>query len=579
MGPELPQTDLISRELGSYRILRTIGRGGMSVVYLAEHMRLRRKVALKVLAAELAENENFRKRFERESQLVAGMEHPHIVSVYDAGELSGYLFIVMRYIDGPDLRAVLKDEGRLQPARALRITTEVASALDAAHAQELIHRDVKPANILLANAGTAQERTYLCDFGLTKRSMSGPSLTATGQFLGTIDYTAPEQIEGGTVDRRTDVYALGCVLYQCLTGTHPFPRDTDLAILWAQVRDTAPPVSMRRPELGVRVDEVLEKALAKSPDERYASCGELAAALSGALGLRPVESAASGSHPAAPATDVELPPSAPPPSTAEPDTDVKPVLPTRAAASTDSWPDFTTATPERADALPPPGLPESPGPTAAPPRRRRNRRALIGAGALTIAALAAVAVALTRDDDGTTESTARQQTTTTAIATTTTEATTTTTLSVQQRTLLSTHVPRGLSCRGHQGFADAEAAVSCETNGTRLVYASMHPAAVLQRHLEDKRASLAAPERICRDNVLPSTHHYHHHAPEAIEGNLLCYEQPDGAYLEWYQSELEVYVIAHRPDGNYEQLYAQWAADEFGPRHGAASEPEPRSEL
>ena len=275
----------VGTELAGHQILAVIGRGGMAVVYLAEHLRLGRKVALKVLGPELAEDEAFRARFTRESRIAAGLDHPNIVTVYDAGEADGILYISMRYVEGTDLERLLRAETNLDPARAVSIAAQCAAALDAAHAEGLVHRDVKPANILLAaERHTSTDRVYLSDFGVTKRLHSGAGLTRTGQFVGTVDYVAPEQIQGEVVDGRADVYSLGCVLYRCLTGEVPFPRETEVGTIYAHLEDLAPSPSERRPELPSRLDDVLAQALAKSPDERFGTGRELAEAAAEAIG-------------------------------------------------------------------------------------------------------------------------------------------------------------------------------------------------------------------------------------------------------------------------------------------------------
>ncbi|MGH2530032.1 MAG: protein kinase domain-containing protein [Actinomycetota bacterium] len=275
----------VGTELAGHQILAVIGRGGMAVVYLAEHLRLGRKVALKILGPELAEDEAFRARFTRESRIAAGLDHPNIVTVYDAGEADGILYISMRYVAGTDLERLLRSETNLDPAWAVSIASQCAAALDAAHAQGLVHRDVKPANILLApDRHTSTDRVYLSDFGVTKRLHSGAGLTRTGQFVGTVDYVAPEQIQGEVLDGRADVYSLGCVLYRCLTGDVPFPRDTEVGTIYAHLEDNAPSPSERRPELPSRLDEVLARALAKSPGERFGTCRGLAEAAAEAIG-------------------------------------------------------------------------------------------------------------------------------------------------------------------------------------------------------------------------------------------------------------------------------------------------------
>jgi len=279
-------------ELAGYRIEALLGRGGMAVVYLAEHLRLGRKAALKLLAPELAGDEQFQQRFVRESQLAAAIDHPNIIPIYDAGEADGLLYIAMRYVAGTDLRARLKQAGRLDPDRIVAVLGQVAGALDAAHAHGLVHRDVKPANILLGPGPGAgpddPEHVYLSDFGLTKRSASASGMTATGLFVGTLDYAAPEQIEGKPVDGRTDVYALGCVLFECLTGLPPYRYDEDRAVMWAHLVGEIPQVTAHRPELPAGVDEVVARALAKLPDDRYPTCramiSELGTVLAAGLG-------------------------------------------------------------------------------------------------------------------------------------------------------------------------------------------------------------------------------------------------------------------------------------------------------
>ena len=272
----------IGTVLGGYRILEPLGRGGTSVVYRAEHVRLGRPAALKLLAPGLGEAD-FSGRFLRESQLAASLDHPSIVPVYDAGEQDGLLYIAMACVEGSDLKTLLATEGRLPIRRALRIVGQSAAALDAAHARGLVHRDVKPANILVG----ADDRAYLTDFGVVKEVASNGS-TRTGAFIGTIDYCAPEQIEGREVDARTDVYALACVLYECLAGTPPFHRPSDVAILNAHLH--SPPARLTRavPDVPPALEHVIAKALSKSPLDRYAGTGEFLTAARAAAAERRV---------------------------------------------------------------------------------------------------------------------------------------------------------------------------------------------------------------------------------------------------------------------------------------------------
>ena len=279
-------------ELAGYRIGELVGRGGMGVVYRAEQLRLERTVALKLLVPELSNADGFRERFIREARTAAAIQHPNIVTVYDAGEADGLLYIAMQLIEGTDLATTLSRAGALEPPRALEILGQVADALDAAHALGIVHRDVKPGNVLLDSA-----RAYLTDFGLTRTMSAQTALTMQGQFVGTIDYVPPEQIKGGPLDARTDVYALGCVLYHCLTGAAPFVKDSQLSVIYAHLEEEPPSLVALRPGLTRDLDAVMAKAMAKGQDERYGTCAELIAAARAALG----EDAASPSTGAAPA--------------------------------------------------------------------------------------------------------------------------------------------------------------------------------------------------------------------------------------------------------------------------------------
>jgi Protein kinase domain len=278
-----PADPRLGTRLAGYRIQALLGRGGMGVVYLAEQLGPRRPVALKLLSAPVATGEAFRERFLRESELAAAIDHPNVLPVYDAGETDGVLWIAMRYVDGIDLAALVERDGPLAPGRALGLGGQVAGALDAAHARGLVHRDVKPANILLAMEEGAVTRAWLADFGLTRRVGGPRRLTVSGQVLGTIDYVAPEQVEGGAVDGRADQYSLGCVLFECLTGEVPFRRDSELAVLWAHVNDPPPRLGEHRPDLPEGLDAAVGRALAKAPGDRHPSCGALVAAAQAAL--------------------------------------------------------------------------------------------------------------------------------------------------------------------------------------------------------------------------------------------------------------------------------------------------------
>ena len=223
----------------------------------------------------------FRELFLAETELAASLEHPNVVPVHDAGEMDGQLYLAMRYVEGSDLKTLIAREAGLAPPRALALCAQVAAALDAAHACGLVHRDVKPSNVLL----DLREHVYLADFGLTRRLAEHGISGEHGLSLGTPAYVAPEQIRGDNVDGRSDVYSLGCLLYECLTGQAPFRRDSELAVLWSHLEEPPPKARDVRPELGEAVDAVLEKALAKNPEERYRTGADLADAAGAALGI------------------------------------------------------------------------------------------------------------------------------------------------------------------------------------------------------------------------------------------------------------------------------------------------------
>jgi predicted Ser/Thr protein kinase len=269
----------VGESFGEYIVESILGRGGMGTVYLATHSRLGRKVALKVIAAELSHDEDFRERFLRESRIAASLDHPNVIPIYDAGEVDGELFLAMRFVPGSSLQAEIEEIGPLATERVLAVAAQIGGALDAAHAGGLVHRDVKPANVLVAEPGG---HLYLCDFGLAKET-SSRGATRTGSFFGTVDYAAPEQIQGLQTDGRADLYALGCVLFHCLTGKPPFVRDSDFAVLQAHLADPPSAPSSVLAELPSAVDPVIVKALAKSPDARYPTAASLAADLERAV--------------------------------------------------------------------------------------------------------------------------------------------------------------------------------------------------------------------------------------------------------------------------------------------------------
>ena len=273
--------------LAGYLLEKLVGVGGMAAVFRARDERLGRVVALKLLAGD----EAARKRFVREARAVAGVDHPHIIPVYEAGEAGGVMFIAMKFVAGADLQAMVDREGGLRPKRAAAFISPVASALDAAHEAGLVHRDVKPANVLVDTGPGRPEHVYLSDFGVARGIMSSSGLTVAGQFFGTPDYAAPKQMTDQPVDGRLDQYSLACVTYTLLAGSVPFKRDEPMAVLYAHLYKPPPRLTATRPDLPAAVDHVLARGLAKAPEDRYDSCGAFADALREALGLDPYDPA------------------------------------------------------------------------------------------------------------------------------------------------------------------------------------------------------------------------------------------------------------------------------------------------
>jgi hypothetical protein len=269
-------------EFAGYRIERRLGRGGMGILYLAVEPGLERRVALKLIAPEAAAEEVFARRFAEESRIAASIEHPNVVPIYAAGEEAGVPYIAMRYVAGADLARRLVREGRLSAEVAVELIAQIGNGLDAIHAAGLVHRDVKPANVLLSG-GDGSDHAYITDFGVARNIATESDLTQTGRFVGTLDYVAPEQISGGTVDARADIYALGCLLFKLLTGEVPFPKDGDAARLYAHLNDPPPAPSLYVPEVSMGLDDVVIRAMSKEPDDRYPSAGDLGRAARAAL--------------------------------------------------------------------------------------------------------------------------------------------------------------------------------------------------------------------------------------------------------------------------------------------------------
>jgi hypothetical protein len=402
----------IGSVFAGHRIESEAGRGGMGVVYVATHLALQRRVALKLIAPALSGDESFRERFKQESMTAASIDHPNVIPIYHAGEEDGSLYITMRYVEGTDLRAMIERRGKIDAPAAAQIVAEVAAALDAAHARGLVHRDVKPANVLMGENGQA----YLTDFGLTKHAASSSGLTKTGMFVGTLDYIAPEQLQGGEVDARVDVYALGCVLYQTLTGKVPYPRDTEPAKIWAHMQEPPPSVREHAGDVPPQFEDVIQRAMAKNPDDRYLSTGDLGRAALAAAQSRAVSggerAVATGDAAVSGVTAVPLTPpegaptyaQAPPPPSGPPSgVPAWQVEDGPGQATTGAW------------AQPGAGGYGPPGATAAPPRNWLP--VAIGAAALiVIGAIVAVVLATSGGGDGGGSSVAA---TTTPVTTTT----------------------------------------------------------------------------------------------------------------------------------------------------------------
>jgi hypothetical protein len=363
-------------DFAGYRIERRLGRGGMGILYLAVEPGLDRRVALKLIAPEAAADEVFGKRFAEESRIAASIEHPNVVPIYAAGAEGGVPYIAMRYVSGSDLSRRLAREGKLEPATAAALIAQVANGLDAIHAAGLVHRDVKPANVLLSGGGA--EHAYITDFGVARNVTTESGLTQTGRFVGTLDYVAPEQISGGVADARADVYALGCLLFKLLTGEVPYPREGDAARLYAHLNDPPPSPSLYVPEISMALDDVVVRAMSKQPDDRYPSAGDLGraavAAVSGAALAVPERTVATGAAATRTAETVQ------PAGEAVPEPDPKAATPSGARTE--------TAAPTRRL-----GSGDQGG-------RNVGRRRLALGGALALAAAAAVAIVLATGGEG-----------------------------------------------------------------------------------------------------------------------------------------------------------------------------------
>jgi serine/threonine protein kinase len=395
-GPPALGMSAVGSRLAGYRFEREIGHGGTATVYLAYDERLDRRVAVKVLHPEFASDEEFRRRFIQESRIAAAVDHPNIIPVFAAGEANGVLFLAMRYVTGGDVRALIDGVGPLPLARCCALIAQVASALDAAHTRGLVHRDIKPTNMLL-ELPTGHSRTdhvYLADFGLAKPTTTTTSLTQTGMFLGTLDYASPEQIRGDHLDGRADLYSLACATMEMLCGSPPFAREHEMAVLSAHLSEPPPSLAARQPGLPPAIDQVFARALAKAPQDRYERCLDFA---DGLLALCVPEAAVARDGPP---TTVDPPPAPAPPPTWPP-TPPPPRQPSEPQSGTRAWsptqetfaltPGGSPGGPARPVATASPGARPRPG-TSRRPARRRSRGGAVGT-LLMFLVIAAAAIA------------------------------------------------------------------------------------------------------------------------------------------------------------------------------------------
>jgi serine/threonine protein kinase len=518
----------IGTEFAGYRVEGLLGRGGMGVVYRAEHPRLGATIALKVMEPELALDEVFRERFVREARAAARLRHPNIIPIYDAGEWHGDLYIAMRYIEGEDLRSLLR-KGALPPEQTYVIGLQIASALDAAHRSGLIHRDVKPGNILIEPGPDAGSEpiAYLADLGLTKHVDSNTGGTGSGELLGTIDYIAPEQISGSQVDARADIYSLACVLFECLTGAVPYVRENQAAVLWAHLHDDVPRATTVNPSLSRAVDAVLARGMAKSPDDRFSTGRELVTALQA-----PVEAA----------------------------TAVGDGMPTRPIQSSPSV---------------------APAPSAPATGRRRGKRALVLAAALGVllGSVGAAAVALLVSDD---ETNAPRTVSEPPPAGETTRDPRLAALTPFDRELLR-HVPDELraSCRHAPRLtADFDSTLSCRPDGVgaSVTYSHAQSGFHLHNFLVSRMAGAGLTPTepltlsgLCRTGEIPSVNSTvaaglsgRMEVQEIVTrderlGYVLCYRRAGRDRIEWTTNEIAVYAIATGEE--LPALYEWWRTD------------------
>ncbi len=574
----------IGSVIGNYRIERLLGRGGFASVYLAEDIRpqMRRKVALKVLNPALAADATFRERFLRESLLAVGLDdHPSIVPVHDASEEDGKLYIAMRFIDGIDLKQAIDAEGHLDPAYVASVTSQVAGALDVAHAAGLVHRDVKPANILLSKNG---QRAYLADFGLTKKLDTDQALTQAPGYMGTTFYSPPEQFEGLTIGPTADIYALGAVIFHCLTGEPPFPG-TPESVIGAHLTKPVPLVTAKRPDLPPAVNEVITRAMAKDPKDRQQSAGLLAAELSravvpndqtaaglavppppGAPGADPAATAA-GQVPSSPGPYASGPTSGPTsgpvsggptsgPVSGGPTSGPYPSTPPPPASTPPpptSNPPGYGAPPGQGPGSTPPGWSSAPG-EGAPPAKNRRPLVLAGVAAVIILLVVAVAVVLVNRDSGSGTAGTSEPATDPAKAAFPTSG---------EKALLNV-VPqdRRDDCkRSTASFSKAQATVRCSFTAEQadeLTLASFDSSGALrdqyQKVLDDNASNLSDTSD-CRwiDN---GSNPY---TGKDGRGDVSCYFARGSSYIVWTNTSGNRLGIASKKGDDSLSLYNWWA--------------------
>ena len=540
-----------------YRALGVIGRGGMGTVYLAEQLRLQRRVAVKVLEGPLADDPRACERFLRETRAVASIDHPGVLPIYDAGETGNALFTVMRFVDGPDLRKYLSENGPQPEDVVRRIGIQVGEALGAAHVRGLVHRDVKPANVLLASLDLRTTHTYLCDFGLAKRVESGPSLTKMEEIVGTVDYIAPEQIEGGTVDARTDIYSLACVLYEMLVGQPPFQGNTDIAVLWSHLRDWPPALRTALPGAAAELDALLQSSMAKSPDDRPSTAAEFVAALRSSDSVRaPVGAPRSTNASAETLLGEGLAPEPPSDSSPadEPDTEPDPAAPGPAA------PD--PAAPGPAGPGPaaesPSGAPDgdagkadiSDAPLSGRRRLSRKTKILAGSGLAAILVVALVLGLVLRSNGGPPSMSGGDSGMESMSVLNT--AMGSAPLTKADRAVLSHADPQVTVQCAHfadlEGVQGAIAGATCEPpHGANMVsYLQFNSTKLMNLHFGGLRidAPASVPPGNCEDTFNATQNAVLRYAP-AVSGDMICYLYSDGTpAMVWTNDKFKVLAWA-----------------------------------